>query len=313
MKNSHTLLLGALIITSQPALANIDIVFDYSYDISGSGFFTGANNSRQSLLNSAASVFETRFEDTLTAITSSDGNAFNPSFFNPSSGSSTTLSNYSIAADKIIVFVGAYNLGGGTLGQGGPGGFSASGSQIFLDTASSRGEPGALGTPTSRTDFGPWGGSLSFNSSSAFYFDTDITTDADISGFDFYSVAVHELGHLLGFGTANSYYNRVSGGVFTGPAVTALTGSSQAVTNDGHWATGLSYGGRETAMTPAIAAGVRKQFTELDFAAMKDIGWAVSAVPEAETWGMMIAGLGLLGWRMRARNTALSNRLTRPA
>lgn len=34
---------------------------------------------------------------------------------------------------------------------------------------------------------------------------------------------------------------------------------------------------------------------------MKDIGWVVSPVPEADTWGMMLAGLGLLGWRLNAR------------
>ena len=44
-------------------------------------------------------------------------------------------------------------------------------------------------------------------------------------------------------------------------------------------------------MDPDIAAGVRSRFTELDFAAMKDIGWEVSPVPEVETWGMMLAGL----------------------
>ena len=112
---------------------------------------------------------------------------------------------------------------------------------------------------------------------------------------------MHELGPLLGFGTADSFSNRVSGNVFNGPVVTALTGAGQAVTLDGHWQAGLSYGGQETAMDPDIASGTRKRFTELDFAALADTGWEVSPVPEAETWGMLLAGLGLLGWRMRAR------------
>ena len=63
MKLTHTLLLGTLVISSQPALANIDIVFNYDYD--SSNYFTDVN--RQNLLNSAAAVFETRFKDTLSA------------------------------------------------------------------------------------------------------------------------------------------------------------------------------------------------------------------------------------------------------
>ena len=300
MNFTRTLLLGTLLAGSQPALANINIVFDYSYD--SSGYFTGANSSRQSLLDSAASVFETRLGDTLSAISSSGSNHFDVNFFNPSSNSSSTINNYSVAENQIVVFVGAYNLGAGTLGQGGPGGFVAGGSTAFRDNAASRGEPGALGAPSGQTDFAPWGGSITFNSSTNFYFDIDLTTDADISGFDFYSVAVHELGHVLGFSSADSFYNQINtNGAFAGSAVTALTGASQNVTADGHWIDGLSFNGQEAAMTPSIAADRRKHFTELDFAALKDTGWEVSPVPEAETWGMMLAGLGLLGWRMRAR------------
>ncbi len=60
MKLTSSLICGALLAASQPAQATIDIVFDYSRD---TGFFTGVNSSRQTLLNDAASVFETRFGD----------------------------------------------------------------------------------------------------------------------------------------------------------------------------------------------------------------------------------------------------------
>jgi hypothetical protein len=59
-------------------------------------------------------------------------------------------------------------------------------------------------------------------------------------------------------------------------------------------------------MGPDIAAGVRQHFTELDYAAMKDIGWQVSTIPEAEVWSMMLAGLGLLGWRLRTHGSTPS-------
>ena len=113
-------LFGPLFLASQGASANIDIIFDYRYD--SSAFFTGANSSRQNLLEAAASAFETRFQDNLTAISPSGSNTFDASFFQPDNGNSTRISNFSVAADQIVVFVGAYNIPG-TLAVGGPGGF----------------------------------------------------------------------------------------------------------------------------------------------------------------------------------------------
>lgn len=298
MKFTYLVFSGVLLAASQSASANIDIHFDYRYD--SSGFFTGANSSRQNLLNAAAATFESRFQDDLTAITSSGANSFNVKFFQPdNNGSEVSIPNYSIATNQIVVFAGADNLGS-TLAIGGPGGFSGTGSTDFISNAASRGQSGAI-DPT-ETDFGPWGGAISFNSASNWYFDSDTTTDESFSGFDLYSVAVHELAHVLGFGGADSFDRLISGGSFTGPAVNALLGYNPPLAGDSHWASGLSYLGQEAAMDPSIASGQRKHFTELDNAAMKDIGWQVSPVPEAETWAMMLAGLGLLGWRFRLRH-----------
>ncbi|SEK55786.1 matrixin family metalloprotease [Nitrosovibrio tenuis] len=302
MNFKHPLVFGGLLASfltiSQTASANVNIVFDYRYD--SSGFFTGANSSRQNLLNDAASVFENRFQDNLTAITSAGSNHFNASFFEPDNGNNITIPNFSVAADQIVVFVGAHNLGN-TLAEGGSGGFSSGGSGSFLDNAASRGQAGAL-LPV-QTDFGPWGGAISFNSTSNWYFDPDTRTDESFANqYDFYSVATHELGHVLGFGTSQSFTNLNSGGLFTGTAVHDLLGYNPPLSSDGgHWQQGLTYLGQEVAMDPSILAGQRKHFTELDYAAMKDIGWQVAPIPEAEVWAMMIAGLGLLGWRLRSQ------------
>lgn len=288
-------LIAPLFAANQPALANIDIHFDYRYD--DSGFFTGANSSRRDLLNAAASVFETRFQDRLTAITSSGSDKFEARFFRPDNGDSISIRDYSVAPDQIVVFPGARNLDD-ALATGGHGGYAGSGSEAFLDNVFSRGQAGAL--LPEQTDFGPWGGTISFNSTSDWYFDPDVGTEESFPGkYDFYSVAVHELAHVLGFGSAQSFDNLSSTGVFTGAAVNELFGSHPALASNGHWARGLSYLEQDAAMGPGIAANQRQHFTELDYAAMKDIGWQVSSIPEKEIWTMMLAGLGLLGWRFR--------------
>lgn len=280
------------------AQANIDIVFDYSYDTSG--FFT-SNPARMSLLDAAALTFESRLTDTLTAITSGSGNTFNANIFNPSNtGVAITLNAFSVLANEVRVFVGASTLGG-ALGVGGPGGFSASGSAAFLNDVGSRGQAGASGAAAGRTDFGPWGGVISFDIGASWYFDNNPSTVEPFAGsFDFYSVAVHELAHVLGMGTQPSWNNRITGSTFNGTVagVRALSGDL------GHWAVGtLSTVGlnvQEAAMTPTIGEDVRKHFTTLDYAGMTDIGWQVSAVPEPTTWMMWgVGGVLLAGLRRR--------------
>lgn len=274
------------------AQANIDIRFDYSYDTSG--FFSDAG--RKSVLDNAAGVFESLFADQLTAITSAGGNSFDVSTFNPGNpNNELNLTGFSVAANEIRVFVGGYDFTDGTLGLGGPGGFGCSGWGTFCSDAARRGQGVTYNTPSSinAIDVAPWGGAISFDSAGTdWHFGLD-TLGLGAGMFDFYSVAVHELAHVLGFGTSDAFFNHIVNFRFIGAAV-----GSVALYDEGHWAEGTQSvaGGvsQEALMTPFLSIGTRKHLTDLDIAAMHDIGW-VTPIPEADTWAMLLAGLGLVG------------------
>lgn len=285
--------------------AQVVIQFDYSLD--SNSFFS--DPSRKTVLESAATAILNRLQDSLTAITPGGANTWTANFSNPGTGAATTATDLSISAGVLKVYAGGYDLPGSAIGIGGPGGFSASGSGGFLTTVSTRGQSGAPAT-----EFGPWGGSIAFDTLTDWYFDSDVST-LDVPGakFDFYSVAVHELAHLLGVGTANSWNGLVSSGQFVGATSVALHGGNvNLASGNGHWADGTTstLPGtavlQEVAMDPTISNGQRKFMTDLDFAGLSDVGWQVAAVPEpretALATGMLLGlGYGFRRWWLRTR------------
>lgn len=198
-----------LLASSVQAQANIDIVFDYTYD-TGS-FFSVAE--RKNTLEAAAAVFETRFADNLSAITSYDnGNfdfgKFDINFSDPrdpnNKNANITITNQSLAANAIRIYVGAADIGSSSeLGIGGFGGYNISGTSAdFVNNAPNRGQGQTTGSGA--VDFAPWGGSISFSNNSNWYFGMN-ENGLGSTQTDFYSVAVHELAHTLGFGIAPSF------------------------------------------------------------------------------------------------------------
>lgn len=288
-----TVLAVALLAATGAAQA-INIEFDYTYD---SGNFFSA--SHRDIMDSVAQEIGSRITDSLAAISSGSGNFYQAGVNLVADGGLLLTDPISVAEDTIRVYVGAKALGGTTLGEGG-GGFNAGNTQDFIDFVKTRGQS----EPASE-NFTPTTGQIVFDTDTNWYLDSDVTTVEAFSGFDFYSVVVHELGHVLGVGTSAAWRNDVSNNDFIGANALASYGGPVPLADSGHVDKSIlsSFMGglQEPSLTPSITSGQRKYLTDLDWALLADVGWQVTAVPEAQTWAMMLAGLGLLGWRMRRR------------
>src|SRR5262249_22536259 len=95
---------------------------------------------------------------------------------------------------------------------------------------------------------------------------------------DFLTVAEHEMGHVLGIGTSDQWFNQISNQTFTGPASKAVFGGNVPLDSVlGHWAQGTRSDGRPATMNPILLNGTRDLFTSLDFAALKDVGWSLQS------------------------------------
>src|SRR5687768_1095693 len=197
------------------ALLALTIQFDYSLDTNN--FFD--TSEKRAILQAAANSIVERFNDNLSAIVPGvpAGNTWKAILDHPATGGNVELNNLTIPANTLIVYAGGRQMS--SLGMGGPGGFSSSGTSAWNELVAARGQQNARGDEA--TDFGPYGGSITFDTdpSGGWYFGLDPAAIAGRS--DFFSVAQHEMLHLLGFGTSDAWEARVSGSAFTGPAAVA--------------------------------------------------------------------------------------------
>lgn len=246
----------------------LSVQLDYSFD--ANNFFDTAD--KRAAIQAAANAAVSAFGDDLEAILPTGGNTWRAVIDDPASGGTQEVVNLTVPANTVVLYVGGRDMS--ALGIGGPGGFSSTGSPSWNERVATRGENNARGSEA--TDFGPWGGSIAFDSSPSggWYFGLDGSAIGGRS--DFFSVALHEMIHLLGFGTSDAWQSRVSGALFTGPASAGEydgAGNVPLSSDRAHWAAGATDDGAEAAMDPDLTTGNRKTLTALDLAGMDDIGW----------------------------------------
>ncbi|MFT5355463.1 MAG: hypothetical protein ACI9KE_002682 [Polyangiales bacterium] len=240
----------------------LGIAFDYRFD--GAGFFM--DPARRAALEAAAAewsaILVDEFEDIPagTTIRTRDPESPDTSAMNFASES---------VIDDVLIFVGCASFSGGIAQSSNP---AAIGS--VADTALAT----RLQERYAGARFQPWTGWISFNCDQPWFFDATPATNDDIPGEqnDFHSTAMHEIGHVLGFGTSDAFANLVDNGVFTGAEAVGAYGMPVPMTASGvHFQSSVISDGEVTLMDVSRTVGTRTPATRLDRAAMSDIGYTL--------------------------------------
>lgn len=209
-----------------------------------------------------------------------------------------------VPANTIIIYAGGADIS--PAGVGGSGGASSiRGTQEWIDRVKFRGKAGAAASPPN--EFSPWGGMISFSLNADWNFSLERNERGKMS---FIAVAVHEIAHVLGIGTAPSWAALRQNGFFMGPNSANSFGGPVPLNADGaHWRddkTCVSSGSHDplnslnvlsktygsfgtphgidqiALMDPSacLAGDKIKVFTDLDIGALVDIGWKIRPDPK---------------------------------
>jgi Ca2+-binding RTX toxin-like protein len=236
--------------------SGFDIVFDYRFDTNN--FFTTAV---RNTLEAAAAVWESHILDEFDNV--AVGNQV--SITNPQTGAAEVVT-LTTEIDDLLLFVGAQSPPFGDPGEAlARGGFtSGTAGTIFSNRLTG-------------SDVEPWVGNLSFEPTVDWFFDQTIETDDDIpsSSFDFFTVALHEIGHALGVAGSSISDQVATGGLSGANSLNVNGGVPIPVEADlAHIQDGFA--GDTTILDPTITNGTRNRPTIYDLAWLADIGYEIA-------------------------------------
>jgi hypothetical protein len=341
MKIHSSIVLAGLLWSS--ASFGFDIVVDYTYDTQN--FFN--TQERRDALQAAADRYAAIITTPLLEVTASyNGGAsdWRVGFTHPGTGASWQISTAPNAGSDALAGSGAadvydssFSLGANTwrLFAGGRSGLGSAGvggtgtglnfSTVFDDPNGPMHRGAIPNTPSDSVgDLPTWGGAIAFNSDTNWHF--GIGTSAPSGQTDFYSIALHEIGHALGLSTDWNQWQS-SGGVYTGSNAiaaynadngTSLIGLNEVSSSNEHWQDGayesFIFAGGNPNLAGTQGLGIKQdllmepianfifptqrrfELTNVDVAALEDIGWTV--IPEPSAAVFLLFGLaGLLGRR----------------
>ncbi len=238
---------------------SFSIKFDYRFDTEG--FFD--DPARRAALDAAAGVWESIIQDEFDDVPA--GISF--TIRDPSDGFTERRVTLTEPIDDMLVFVGARHLET-ALGRAGPDGYSAQG-----DVFSARITSDFRGTGPV-TDFEPWAGTIVFDLDGNWSFDIDGPV---LGKNDFISVALHEIGHILGHGTSAAFDQFDIGGAFNGPNALQVNNGQPIPlesSTDQHVRDGIR--NDSVLMDPSLTTGTRTVPTDIDKAILADIGYEIA-------------------------------------
>ena len=234
---------------------SFDIRFDYRFD--STGFFD--DPARRAALEEAGRIWSDLIGDEFDDVPA--GVSF--TVRNPSAPGTRERVVLDEPIDDLLIFVGATPLNG-PIGNAGFDGVDASGDVLRARVSNNfRGE-GPV------TDFEPWAGTVVFASDTTWSF----AIDAPERGRnDFITTALHEIGHVLGFGTSAIWDQIGAGGQADGPNALAVNdGQPIPLTSDlGHVVDGFA--GNSVLLDPSSTTGTRTLPSDIDLALLADIGY----------------------------------------